>query len=175
MTVSVTLTTYVTVLFHSHGEASLVNSASKTSTKLWEDFTNQRDIAATDGSKSQQQRQQSRRFYNFDQAGLKPIKGTARSPIFPNAIPSHRQIPSKRVEDFQYHLQKRTNTTTLSILGEKTRKNGWIHYENGQFNWNHDYWTDSRGLYLYYPTLLPIRNTGNDPDHAAVCPEHLWK
>ena len=59
----------------------------------------------------------SRRILKYDEAGPKPIPGTARSHALPNAIPITRTIPREYAEDKQYHISQRKNTSRpISIL-----------------------------------------------------------
>lgn len=109
-----------------------------------------------------------RRYFRFDEAGLRPLPGTARSHTLPNAVPPRRTIPSQYAEDRAYQVSKRTNSTTKSITGSRGRKRP-FYADGGDFNWNHSYEHDNRALYLYNPSVLPLyppsADERNDPDY----------
>jgi len=133
----------------------------------WENFfvINSPPAAAAAASttlEGAQQQTGSRRFYlKYDQAGLQPIPGTARSHHLPNAVPEARTIPRHLVENKAYHISQRTNTTTQSVVRPVKEKGG--------FNWkHHNYESDYRTIYLFNPAILPLHNTiptnNDDPD-----------
>ena len=101
-----------------------------------------------------------RRPLRYDQAGIRPIRGSERSHSLPNAVPESRTIPRQLAENRTFHLTQRINTTGPSIP-EPNKK-------HGHFDWNHSYATDFRTLYLYNPSVLPLHNTlvstGSDGD-----------
>ena len=114
-------------------------------------------------------------YLRYDEAGPKPIPGTARSHALPNAVPMRRTIPREYAEDKEYHLSQRTNTSQpLSIL-PKFKRSGLPEHLLGEYNWNHSYATDHRTLYLYNPSILPLHNTissggdgrVDDPDNLS--------
>jgi len=99
-------------------------------------------------------------FLRYDDAGPKPIPGTARSHALPNAVPRARQIPRAWADNETYHVSQRTNASTLSLGGRRG--------DQAPYNWKHDYRTDFRTLYLYNPSILPLSDHGGsdeeDPD-----------
>ena len=114
------------------------------------------------------------KYLKYDEAGPKPIPGTARSHALPNAVPMRRTIPREYAEDKQYHISQRTNTSQpLSIL-PKYKGSGLPEHMLGEYNWNHSYATDHRTLYLYNPSILPLHNTiGSDGDSRVDDPDKL--
>jgi len=113
-----------------------------------------------EGTRPQRQPRDRRHIYvRYDDAGISPIPGSARSHHLPRAVPSRRTIPRSLAEDWGFHLSQRGNTTTKSFVGKTRFKD---------FNWKHDYATDHRTLYLANPSVLPLHNTlstsKNDPD-----------
>ena len=101
-----------------------------------------------------EQRSVSNNYLRYDEAGVQPIPGTARSHTLPNAVPASRSIPRELSEDYEYHLSQRTNTSSRSIRRPQHKK--------GDYIWTHSYATDYRTLYLYNPSVLPLHNTVND-------------
>ena len=108
----------------------------------------------------------SRRILKYDEAGPKPIPGTARSHALPNAVPITRTIPREYAEDKQYHLSQRKNTSRPISILPKARRSGLPEHLLGEYNWNHSYATDYRTLYLYNPSILPLHNTCNGCERA---------
>lgn len=109
-----------------------------------------------------------RRFMTFDEAAPRVL--LARSHALPDAVPRHRVIPMEYAHDEQYHILKRTNTSTLSIIGERGQKRPYysssdnIPYNSGNYNWEqHRYQHDHRALYLYNPSIVPLQQPDTDP------------
>ena len=109
----------------------------------------------------------SRRIFKYDEAGPKPIPGTARSHALPNAVPVTRTIPRQYAEDKQYHMSQRKNTSQPISILPKAKHSGLPERLLGEYNWNHSYATDYRTLYLYNPSILPLHNTCKDCEKAA--------
>lgn len=118
----------------------------------------------------QQQPQDAHHFYvRYDDAGIPPIPGSARSHHLPRAVPSRRTIPRPLAEDWGFHLSQRSNKTTKSFVGKTQFKD---------FNWKHDYATDHRTLYLANPSVLPLHNTHSTSENnidGDVDPDWLSK
>eukprot|EP00536_Pseudo-nitzschia_multiseries_P018495 jgi/Psemu1/55869/gm1.55869_g len=112
-----------------------------------------------------------RKFFRYDEAGPKPIPGTARSHALPNAVPITNIIPREEAENKLYHARQRTNTSEpLSIIRpeplmwkkavrEIEKSDPEKFFMLGRYNWNHTYHDDYRTLYLYNPAVLPLHNT----------------
>jgi len=93
-----------------------------------------------------------RLFFKYDDAGPRPLRGTARSHALPNAVPIARTIPIEHAEDKSYHLAQRKNFTgPPSFILPRV--------PSTKYNWNHSYHDDFRTLYLYNPSILPLHNT----------------
>ena len=107
-----------------------------------------------------------RRILKYDEAGPKPIPGTARSHALPDAIPITRAIPREYAEDKQYHISQRKNTSRPISILPKAKRSGLPEHLLGEYNWNHSYATDYRTLYLYNPSILPLHNTCKDCERA---------
>ena len=123
-------------------------------------------FAATQNTTNDQNLTLPRRFLKFDEAA--PPALLARSHSLPNAVPLHRVIPIEQAENESYHIARRLNTSSPSILGQRGRKRP-FHSDapnSGRYNWNHDYATDYRTLYLYNPSVLPLDQ--NDPDALSA-------
>ena len=115
-----------------------------------------------------------RRYLKYDEAGIKPIPGTARSHRLYNAVPETRTIPRAMAENKTYHLSQRRNTSHISILKPFKKYGG--------YNWeHHSYETDYRTLYYYNPAILPLHNTipasivGDNPTYDDDDPDLLSK
>mmetsp|Transcript_9659 Transcript_9659/g.14902 ORF Transcript_9659/g.14902 Transcript_9659/m.14902 type:complete len:653 (-) Transcript_9659:176-2134(-) len=120
-----------------------------------------------------------RQFLKFDEAGMTPI--LSRTNILADAVPLRRRIPMEHYQDIEYHLRKKIDTETPSILGEKRKRRPF--YDNqdkyaGVYNWDHDFRRDNRALYLQNPSILPLHNTiltdsngngnhDNEPDNLS--------
>ena len=106
-----------------------------------------------------------RQFLNFDEAGPTPL--FSRTNLLKDAVPERRRIPPEFMEDIQFHLQKKLDSKTRSILGRKRRGNP--QYGKGEnegvYNWQHDFEQDNRALYLQNPSILPLHNTVQDGDY----------
>jgi len=118
-----------------------------------------KERAWVDGIKSAPGRERTRRYLRFDEAG--PTVLSAHSYRLPNAVPDRRTIPREQAENQTYHLLKKLNTSTNSIIGARGNRRPFYNTkaEDGQFNWAHDYGSDSRSLYLQNPSILPLHNT----------------
>ena len=104
----------------------------------------------------------SRLYLRYDEAGVQPIPGTARSHHLPFAIPASRTIPRHLADDMAYHLSQRRNTTSRSVQGKSYRL-------------SHDYSKDHRTLYLYNPHVLPLHNTIEISGSSKSDPDFLSK
>jgi len=101
-------------------------------------------------------------YIRYDEAGIRPIPGTARSHHLPFAIPESRTIPRHLVEDMAYHISQLKNTASNSIDGKDYRS-------------SHDYSKDNRTLYIYNPHILPLHNTIEITGSSESDPDFLSK
>ena len=111
-----------------------------------------------------------RLYYRYDEAGIQPLPGTARSHRLPNAVPPSRTVPRHMGSNRTYLLSQRSNTSAPSLL-QPPRK-------FGTYNPDHEYATDYRPLYLYNPSVLPLHNTiehvrSTDADPDWLSPDAL--
>lgn len=125
-------------------------------------------LTARNGNNNNHQRNknnQEKSFLRFDEAAPREVQGMSRTHWLPNAVPQRRLIPNDQVENETYHIKKRTNSSTSSIVGEKGRNRPFYSDtpNSGTFNWeHHSYEQDHRALYLYNPAILPL--VRDDPD-----------
>lgn len=117
------------------------------------------DLESTDNVQRQ------RLFLRYDEAGIQPLPGTARSHRLPHAVPPSRTVPRHLGSNRTYMLSQRTNTSTPSILRPLKIL--------GTYNPEHDYATDFRPLYLYNPSVLPLHNTIENTPTGEVDPDWL--
>ena len=106
-----------------------------------------------------------RPIVRYDRAGNFTIV-LERSHALPHAVPEQRQIPPAFSEDWEYHFRQRTNTTTTAYGGLSARR-------AKDYNWNHNYSSDYRTLYLANPSILPLHNTAPKSGHDKSSDNHF--